>query len=82
MITDDDTKAYVAANVSAELARLGWSQVKLATATGENAMTISNVIRGVHVPGAGLLCRIAEALNVSVDTLLSPPNKKPRRSAG
>lgn len=80
MITDDQAKALVSANITRLLAARGWKQRDLAEATGENDMTISRIVRGSNVPGVGLISRIADALNVSVDELLSR-KKQNRRNA-
>jgi transcriptional regulator with XRE-family HTH domain len=81
VITDDDAKHIVANNVARLIAEKGWSQQKLADATGENKMMISRVVRAEHCPGVGLMARIAEALEVTVDELLSPARKKSYRAS-
>lgn len=84
MVTDIQAKDNVATNVSRLLENLGLSQGELARKTGESKMRISLVVRGVHQPTAGFLARLAEALGVTADDLLSAPEKKngkSRRSA-
>jgi transcriptional regulator with XRE-family HTH domain len=81
VLTDTEAKTIIGENVSRFLAARGWSQAKLAVETKENEMTISRVVRGKNVPGAGLLSRIAEALNVSTEDLLRAPERKSRRTA-
>lgn len=84
-VTDQAAKSRVAENVARLLVERGMSQQGLANATGENKMMISRVVRGEHVPGIGLISRIAEAFGVSVDALLSDhvlrSQKKSLRSA-
>ena len=78
MLSDDQVKQYVSANVRAVLAVNSWNQSDLAKATGENEVRISDVCRGISVPGAGFLCRLAEALGITADDLMSDPRKKSR----
>ena len=75
MISNDDAKRFIAANVKRALAerKPDWSQSDLARATGDNVMTVSHLIRGARLPSAALLRRVAEALGVSSDDLISPP---------
>jgi transcriptional regulator with XRE-family HTH domain len=84
-VTDQAAKSRVAENVSRLLEERKMSQQALANATGENKMMISRVVRGEHVPGIGLISRIAEAFGVSIDALLSDhpsrSHKKNLRSA-
>lgn len=80
MITPAEAKAFISANVKRLLAERDWPVIKLAELTGEPQNSIYRVVRGENEPGAVLLARIAEALNTSVDFLLSPPKKK-RNSA-
>lgn len=84
MISNDDAKLIIAANVKRLLAerRPDWSQADLARTTKDNVMTISHVIRGARCPSAALLHRIAEALGVSSDELMTPSAEAfPRKSA-
>lgn len=79
--TNDEAKEFIAARVREALALRDMNQKKLAQATKETEMTISNVVNGKHVPDAAILKRISEALRVTTDWLLSPPEKKTRRTA-
>ena len=81
VISDDQAKKNIAANIRRLLAARGWTQTDLSEAAHENKMTISNVCTGKHVPGAGLLARIAEALDVSIDRLVDSPPEKSKTSA-
>lgn len=79
VVTDDEAKRNIAANVARLLALRGWTQKQLADATGETNMIISRIMREKHVPNAATLARIAEALDTSTDILLDPPPKEKSR---
>jgi transcriptional regulator with XRE-family HTH domain len=57
---------YLAANLSRLLADRGLSQSALSRASGEHVMTVNNILHCRHMPGAGTLHRLAEALEASV----------------
>lgn len=80
-LTDDEAKKRIPANIQAAMAAAGVSQAELARRTEESDARISLVRRGVHIPSSALLARIAEALSVSADWLLSKPEKKIRKRA-
>lgn len=73
MISDDDAKRYLSANLRRLLALRGWTQTELVHRTGETHATISRTVNGQNMPSATVLARIAEALDVSSDRLLAPP---------
>lgn len=73
MITDEEAKDNLAANVLRLLESRQINQSELARLTGEPVMTISRVCRAQHIPLATVLARLAEALDVSIDRLLGPP---------
>ena len=81
VVTDDEAKLAISANVKRRMEELGLTQAQLARATGENEMRISSVVRAVHLPSGGFLARLAEALRVSIDVLFEQPPRKSRRSA-
>jgi transcriptional regulator with XRE-family HTH domain len=81
MLTDDDVKANLSENLARLLADRGWSQSELARRTTDHVMTISRICRGQNAPTAGVLARIAEALDVSIDRLVSQPPMPSRQSA-
>ena len=85
VITNDEAKDRIGANVSRYMGERKMSQATLSRVTEENEMTISRVVRGKHVPNSALLHRLAEALQVTTDQLLAPvevrPAKKSRRTA-
>lgn len=73
MPSDDEARENIAANLQRILLSRGLTQTDLARATGDPVATISRIYKGQNQPLAGVLARIAEALDVSVDRLLSPP---------
>ena len=76
MIKDDQAREYIAQNLCRILSERGLTQVQLAEMTGDTEMTISRVCRGKCTPGVGIIARIAEALDVSMDRLAGPPPEK------
>jgi len=72
MIQDEDVLRNISENVRLLLGDRGWSQTELAKRTGDPLMTISSVVRGKHMPGAGILARIAEAFHASMERLTAP----------
>jgi transcriptional regulator with XRE-family HTH domain len=79
MLTDDQAKALISQNVERLLEKRGINQSKLAELSGESEMNISRLISGKSMPRAGLLARVAEALEVTIDRLLMEPPKEPPR---
>ncbi len=76
MVTDKEARDNIAANTVRLLEARGWTQQDLADATGESKMAISNIVRAQYVTNAATLARIAEALDVTVDRLISAPPAK------
>lgn len=81
MLSDDEVKVNLAANLTRLLHDRDWSQSELARRTTDPIMTISRICRGQNAPTAGVLTRIAEALDVSIDRLVSPPPSSDRKTA-
>ena len=81
MLTDAEARTTIADNVRRLLAERGMNQRDLAKATGESDMRVSLLCRGERIPSAAFLARVAEALEVSADTILAPPPKKSRKTA-
>lgn len=75
VLTDEQAKQHIAANVSRLMRERGMTQSQLADATDESNARISLMIRGIKLPSAAFLHRIAEALETSVDELLENPKK-------
>ena len=71
----------IAANLQRLLAAKGWSQVDLARRSGGAEMTVSRIVRGQNMPGAGILGRMAAALGVSVDDLYVPQPKPAKKTS-
>lgn len=76
MIDNKTALFRISANIQHFMQMQGVSQADLVRKTGENSMNISRTCRGQNVPNIVLLARIAEALDVSVDQLLSEPAGK------
>lgn len=66
---------YVAAQVSSRLLALGWSQKRLAIASGLDQSTVSRILDGEHSLDLHGLCLIAPALSCDLDDLLPPFRK-------
>lgn len=75
MLTTKEAKANISANIRRIITARGMSVLDLAKLTEEPQNSVYRVVRGENEPGAVLLSRIAEALDVSVDRLLSFPEK-------
>ena len=80
MLSDDQAKLYISENVQSLLLQKGWTQSKLAAICKESEMRVSLMVRGIKIPSAAFLARVAEALEVSVDQLLEDPRKFARAS--
>jgi len=72
--TDDIIRANIKANLRRILADRGWSQLELSRRTGEKQSTINTICNGRHCPQFGVMSRIAEALDVSLDRLAASPS--------
>jgi len=73
VIDDEQAKQNIAINLRRLMETRGYTQTALAKATGASQSRISQVLRGYHMAGGGLLARIAEVFDVSVDRLVGPP---------
>ncbi len=78
MISDENAKAYVSANIQRLLHASGKSAYWLMKELGAKQGTLYPVVNGQVVPSIAMTARIAECLNVTVDELLKPvkPNRK------
>lgn len=81
VISDEQTKKNVAANLTRLLSETGVSRRTVATKTGESHTAIADYAKGVKMPGAGPLARLAEFFKVSTDFLLSSPKKSSKKTA-
>jgi len=80
MMTTENAKENISANVRRMLAERGMSTYGLAKATGEPQNTVYRIVRGDNEPGAVLLAKIAEALGCTMDDLLAFPKKSRKRA--
>lgn len=69
MMTDDQARANIAANVTR--LRGDRSRYWLAKQCGTHTIHISRIEDASNLPNAGLLARLAEALDTTADALLS-----------
>lgn len=78
-MTDEETKKNIGINIRRY--RGDMSLGALARASDATTIQVSRIERGMHMPGVGLLTRIAEALGVTANDLLEFPHKRHRRRA-
>lgn len=71
----------IAENVQRLMREKKLSGRRLAELSGQNPMTINNLINGRHMPGADVVFDVADALEVTVDALREAVVKKSRKSA-
>lgn len=77
-VTDKEALRIIGENV--RRLRGNRTMVWLANEVGTYATNISRIENAEDMPGAGLLLRVAKALDVSVDELFSqPPNNNRKR---
>jgi transcriptional regulator with XRE-family HTH domain len=76
VISDDEVKKNIAANIAQTLHLMGKTQGWLANQVGVTPAAISLIVSGDRMPGAGVLRRIAEALNVRMDRLIDTAVEK------
>ena len=81
MLTDDEVRENIAANVKRLLLDRGWNQSELARRAMESHANVNRVLHARQLPGSGILARIAEAFDVSTDRLLSAPPATSAKSA-
>ena len=68
-VNDQTARAILSENLQKILLAKKWSVRKLARETEDPVMTVHNAVKGQSLPTAGVLYRIAEALDVAVDDL-------------
>jgi transcriptional regulator with XRE-family HTH domain len=73
VITDEQAKEWIAANVSRLMKERGLTQVDIAAITGEQQMRIWRIANGLNLPSSAVLKRVAEALETTADELMSEP---------
>lgn len=83
VITDEEALANIAANCKRLRGETSYSEIARKCTTDKwrcYPATIQQIESGRHLPGSGLLARLAEALGSTTDELLSPPKKIRRAS--
>jgi transcriptional regulator with XRE-family HTH domain len=81
MPTDEEVAKNIGENVSRLIDERGLSQSELARMTGQTQAAISLICAGKRLPGSGVLARIAEAFDVSMDRLAAAvPSRNLARS--
>lgn len=80
-MSDDQALEALSHNLTRFLAEKNVSQRELARQIGDSVMTISSIVHGKHMPLLGVVTRISEALQVGLDDLLAPPQRKKNRTA-
>jgi transcriptional regulator with XRE-family HTH domain len=78
---DQDEMQHLATNLRIAMIEKSWSQVDLADAAKVQQSLISRILCGKSDPCISSLSRLAKALNVKIDALLSPPPRKKLRDA-
>lgn len=76
VLTDDQAKVFLAANLRRILAARKLSLRALGRLINETPMRLSNISRGAVIPDVACVSRIAEALDVSIEALLRPCEEK------
>lgn len=75
-INRETTAKQISTNLAELIRSAGITQTDLARSAGISDMAISRIMRCVHEPKATVLIKLARALDVSVDAILFPPQKR------
>ncbi len=75
MLTNEEARHNISVNLRRMLQSRGWSQQQLADRCDVLQVNISRILGENRLPRIDVLARIAEALETSVDLLLSPPRE-------
>jgi transcriptional regulator with XRE-family HTH domain len=81
-VTDEQAKFHIASNLLRLRGDKSYSQIARECSTDEHTVypaQIEKIEKAKHMPGVGLLSRIAEVLGVSVDAMLAPPSRGDRK---
>jgi transcriptional regulator with XRE-family HTH domain len=73
VISDEQARNNIAANLQRIIEERGITQTQLAAQSDQPIMTINRLVRGQNEPRIALVARVAEALDVSVDRLVAAP---------
>jgi len=74
--TDEQAARNVAANLKDILDERQISRRQLARLTGDDHMTINRLCTAETQPTIGVLTRVADALQTSIDRLTAPPREE------
>ncbi len=82
-VSDNQALANISGNLRRLLVARAVSQNGLAREIGESPTRINQYVQGKKMPGAGVLSRIAEFLDVSIDEIVGqkPPRRSGKKSA-
>ena len=83
VLTDDEARGIIAENVRRLRGARSYSEIARACSTDDwkaYPATIQQVENQRHLPGAGLLARLAEALGVTPNDLLTPLRNERRKN--
>jgi transcriptional regulator with XRE-family HTH domain len=79
-MTDEIIRATLTTNLVAALDDRGMSIRELARQTGDPPMTVHKAVCGPNLPKLGLAQRIAVALDLSLDKLVTPQRRRRKRA--
>lgn len=83
VMTEEEVRSNIAANVARLRLALKLSKYELGKAVGISTIQVTRIERGDHVPGPAILARLAEILRTTVDGLIgftTSPKKIARAS--
>lgn len=81
VLSDDEARRNVGANLSRLMGERELSTYKVAEAIGSSHTIINQYARGLKLPGSGALARLAEFFGVSTDWFLEPHGKRRKTTA-
>ena len=81
MITNDEAKRNLAANLKRLMGYRGWTQSELAREIGATRSSICSIVNGQQIPSVARVARLAEVLDTSIDLLLSPPPERKSKNS-
>jgi len=76
MLTDKQLRTNIAENLRRALSRHKMKQSDLCRLAGVPQTSFSTIIRGKVVPGLSIALRLSEALETSLDKIVSTPTEK------
>ena len=78
LLRDADVLENLSENIRRTMQERGISQRALAEMTDQPVMTINYLVNGRHMPGFGVVYRVAQVLGLSLDELAEKPKPKKR----